>query len=77
MSSPSKLFSCVDAANILKSPVNNSTAKNHWSFSKDSRFKQSSYYCDSFYNIPKTTSTRKAGIFVVYLGFGIGKKTDL
>lgn len=38
MSSPSQLFSCVDAAAILKSPINNSTAKNHWSFSKSDRF---------------------------------------
>lgn len=61
MSSPSKLFSCVDANAILKSPINNSTAKNHWSFSKDDRFKNSKFYCDSFYNIPQTTSRRKAG----------------
>lgn len=38
MSSPSQLFSCVDANAILKSPVNNSTAKNHWSFGKGDRF---------------------------------------
>ncbi len=38
MTSPSKLFSCVDSQIILKSPVNNSTAKQHWSFSKSSRF---------------------------------------
>lgn len=38
MSSPSKLFSCVDANAILRSPVNNSTAKNHWSFNKGARF---------------------------------------
>lgn len=62
MSSPSQLFSCVDANNILKSPANNSTAKNHWTFSKDSRFKVPKFYCDSFYNIPETKSKRKAGI---------------
>lgn len=69
MTSPSQLYSCVDAAAILKSPVNNSTAKNHWSFSKDSRFKIPKFYCDTFYNIPETKSTRKAS-------FGYGKKTD-
>jgi len=40
MSSPSELFSCVQADAILKSPINDSTAKNHWSFAKDSRFKR-------------------------------------
>ena len=59
MSSPSKLFSCVDSAAILKSPINNSSAKNHWTFSKDSRFKNSKFYCDSFYNIPDTKNNRK------------------
>lgn len=39
MSSPSKLFSCVDSNQILRSPINNSTAKTNWSFSKDDRFK--------------------------------------
>ena len=39
MSSPSELFSCVDARAILLSPTNDSTAKNHWTFAKDSRFK--------------------------------------
>lgn len=43
MSSPSKLFSCVEASDILRSPVNSSTAKNHWSFAKDSRFKRPKY----------------------------------
>lgn len=61
MSSPSKLFSCVDANAILKSPINNSTAKNHWSFSKDSRFKIPKFYCDTFYEIPETKSDRKTG----------------
>lgn len=61
MSSPSKLFSCVEAVAILKSPHNTSTAKNHWSFSKDSRFKDSKLYCETFYNIPETKSDRKAG----------------
>ena len=41
MSSPSKLFSCVEATAILNSPINNSTAKNHWSFSKGPRFPDS------------------------------------
>lgn len=40
MSSPAELFSCVDAEVILNSPVNDSTAKNHWSFAKDGRFKR-------------------------------------
>lgn len=77
MSSPSQLFSCVDAAAILKSPVNNSTAKNHWSFGKDTRFKTPKYYCDSFYNLPDTKSDRKAGTIYNILGMGVGKKTDL
>lgn len=38
MASPSQLFSCVNAVEILKSPINNSTAKNHWTFSKSPRF---------------------------------------
>lgn len=38
MSSPAQLFSCVEAHAILKSPINNSTAKNHWSFSRTARF---------------------------------------
>jgi hypothetical protein len=38
MSSPSKLFSCVEAKDILKSPVNNSPSKLHWTFSKNPRF---------------------------------------
>lgn len=77
MSSPSKLFSCVDAVAILKSPHNTSTAKNHWSFSKDSRFKDSKLYCETFYNIPDTKSDRKAGKLSFKKGFGYGKKTDL
>lgn len=40
MSSPAELFSCIDADALLKSPINNSTAKTHWSFAKDSRFKR-------------------------------------
>ena len=40
MASPSELFSCVDAQMILKSPINDSTAKTHYSFAKDSRFKR-------------------------------------
>ena len=43
MSSPCELFSCVDANAILKSPINDSTAKTHWSFSKDGRFKRPKY----------------------------------
>lgn len=34
MSSPSELFSCVNAAAILRSPINTSSAKHHWSFSR-------------------------------------------
>lgn len=77
MSSPSKLFSCVEATAILKSPINNSTAKNHWSFGKDNRFKAPKFYCETFYNIPDTKSDRKAGTCAKTVGFGIGKKTDL
>lgn len=44
MSSPSKLFSCVDAKAILNNPVNDSQAKFHWSFAKGTRFaKQKGY----------------------------------
>ncbi len=43
MSSPSKLYSCVDARAILESPHNTSTAKHHWSFGKDTRFKPHKY----------------------------------
>ena len=43
MTSPSQLFSCVEAEAILQSPINNSSAKNHWTFNKDSRFKRSKY----------------------------------
>lgn len=39
MTSPSKLFSCVDSASIFKSPLNTSSAKSQYSFSKDDRFK--------------------------------------
>ena len=77
MSSPSKLFSCVEATAILKSPINNSSAKNHWSFGKDSRFKEPKVNCDSFYNIPDTKNKRKTGIIIIDVGFGYGKKTDL
>ncbi len=38
MSSPSKLFSCVDNTTILKSPLNKSSAKSQYSFSKTERF---------------------------------------
>jgi len=64
MSSPSELFSCVQADAILKSPINDSTAKN--------LVLHLSYSCDSFYNIPGVANNknRKAGI-------GYGKKTDL
>lgn len=43
MSSPSKLFSCVDATAILQSPINNSISKHHWTFAKDQRFKRPKY----------------------------------
>lgn len=43
MASPSELFSCVDAKMILTSPINDSTAKTHWSFARDSRFKKPQY----------------------------------
>lgn len=39
MSSPAKLFSCVDSGSIFKSPLNTSSAKSQFSFSKDERFK--------------------------------------
>lgn len=40
MASPSQLFSCVEAEVIERSPINDSTAKTHWSFAKDARFKR-------------------------------------
>ena len=40
MSSPSKLFSCVESDAILHSPINQSSAKYNWTFSKDYRFKK-------------------------------------
>jgi hypothetical protein len=39
MSSPTKLFSCVDSNTIFKSPLNTSSAKSQFSFSKEDRFK--------------------------------------
>lgn len=62
MSSPSQLYSCVDSNTILKSPLNTSTAKYNWSFSKDSRFKNKKPDIDIFYNLPDTKSSRYAGI---------------
>jgi hypothetical protein len=72
MRSPSQLFSCVDSAQILRSPINTSPSKLQWSFSKSDRFPDKKLYCDSFYNIPgmETNDGRKAGM-------GKGKKTDL
>ena len=69
MSSPAQ-YSCVDANYILRSPVNNSSAKNHWSFSRGKRFKDPKLVSDVFYDLPDTKNKRKAG-------FGYGKKTDL
>lgn len=43
MASPSELFSCVDSQAILRSPINDSPAKTHWSFAKDTRFKKAKY----------------------------------
>lgn len=40
MSSPSKMFSCVEAKDILNSPINDSKAKHHWSFAKGGRFQK-------------------------------------
>ena len=34
MTSPAKLFSCVDNTSILKSPLNKSSAKSQYSFNK-------------------------------------------
>lgn len=39
MASPAKLFSCVEAEEICKSPLNLSPAKHQYSFSKSDRFK--------------------------------------
>ena len=57
MASPSELFSCVDSQAILRSPVNDSSAKTHWSFAKEARFKKSKYQyqCNYLAAIPSTT----------------------
>lgn len=39
MASPAKLFSCVEADEICKSPLNISPAKQQYSFSRSERFK--------------------------------------
>ena len=70
MSSPSKLFSCVDSAAILKSPLNTSSAKNQYSFSKTERFLAPKPYCDNIYELGDCKMTRKTS-------FGYGRKTDL
>lgn len=74
MSSPSQLYSCVDATAILKSPVNTSTAKNHWSFGKDNRFKTPKFYCEQFYNLPDTKSDRKAGNYLLIKAWESARK---
>lgn len=70
MSSPSKMFSCVDNVAIMRSPANNSTSKTQWSFPKSQRFKDHKPPSDVIYDLPDTKTKRKAG-------FGYGKKTDL
>lgn len=39
MTSPAKLFSCVESDEICKSPLNRSPAKLQYSFSREQRFK--------------------------------------
>lgn len=78
MSSPSKLFSCVDPDVILKSPLNSSVSKMHWSFSRSSRFpkqkpkQQIVYYasCDQLYQIPDNKQMRSTS-------FGYGKRSKV
>lgn len=70
MSSPAQLYSCVDSNYILRSPINNSTAKNHWSFSKGKRFKDPRATSDVFYDLPDPKNKRKTS-------FGFGKRIDL
>lgn len=48
---------------ILNHPVNTSTAKYHWSFSKTPRFKDYRGYTSTIsYNLPSSVSKRKSGI---------------
>lgn len=50
------------AAEILKHPANDSTAKYHWSFSKAPRFKSCKSYTNTIsYDLPSTISRRKSG----------------
>ena len=46
---------CLDSVSsfkdIARSPVNRSTSKHLWSFSKESRFPQEKVYCDNIYEI--------------------------
>lgn len=70
MSSPAKLYSCVDNVAIMKNPANNSSAKQQWSFPRGNRFSYPKPQTDVFYDVPDTKSKRKAG-------FGFGKKIDL
>lgn len=51
---------------ILKNPLNDSTAKYNWSFSKASRFSEPKSYNKTIcYDLPSGKSNRRAGI-----GFG-------
>lgn len=59
MSSPSKLFSCVEADEICKSPLNRSPAKHQYSFSRSDRFKLAKPYCDNIYDLPSMRMSRK------------------
>lgn len=48
---------------ILNHQANNSTAKNHWSFSKATRFANPKTYSQTLaYNLPSSVSKRKPGI---------------
>ena len=64
------MFSTTTPAQINNHPVNNSTSKNHWSFGKDSRFKDPNprYFIlylsckKSSYDTKATLSNRRASI---------------
>jgi hypothetical protein len=65
---------CLDSTSSFKdinqSPVNKSTSKHLWSFTKESRFPQEKVYCDRMYNIDGL-KPHKYGVSI-----GKGTKSD-
>lgn len=64
------LNSVSSSKQINKSPLNTSTSKNLYSFSKESRFKQETIACDRIYELPSLRPS-KYGV-----GIGRGHKSD-